>query len=37
MNTIPLSDREKADLIAFLKEGLSSEAYPQIAPPPLPQ
>ncbi|MEQ8785517.1 MAG: cytochrome c peroxidase [Pirellulaceae bacterium] len=32
-----LSDQQKADLITFLKEGLSSPDYPDVAPPPLPK
>jgi cytochrome c peroxidase len=31
-----LTAAEKADLVTFLKEGLSSPDYPDIAPPPLP-
>ena len=31
-----LTDQEKADLLTFLKEGLSSESYPDIEPPKLP-
>lgn len=33
---LKLSAREKQDLVTFLKEGLTSEAYPNIAPPKLP-
>jgi cytochrome c peroxidase len=33
---LKLTSDEKADLIAFLKEGLSSDDYPDIAPPKLP-
>jgi cytochrome c peroxidase len=32
-----LSDQEKADLVTFLKEGLSSDSYPEHAPPDLPE
>jgi cytochrome c peroxidase len=34
---LKLSPQEQADLVTFLKEGLSSEHYPNIAPPELPQ
>jgi cytochrome c peroxidase len=34
---LKLSEEQKADLIAFLKEGLSSPDYPEIAPPELPK
>jgi len=34
---LKLSDQEKADLVVFLKEGLSSKDYPNIKPPQLPQ
>jgi cytochrome c peroxidase len=34
---LKLSPQEKADLVAFLKEGLSSEHYPDITPPALPE
>lgn len=34
---LKLSDEQKADLVTFLKEGLSSEDYPDIAPPQLPE
>ena len=37
MNVFPLSDREKADLVVFLKEGLTSDTYPLVQPPELPQ
>ena len=37
MNVFPLSDQEKADLVTFLKEGLSSDDYPDIQPPELPE
>ena len=33
---LKLSDQQKADLITFLKEGLSSPDYPEIEPPKLP-
>jgi hypothetical protein len=33
---LKLTAEEKADLITFLKEGLSSPDYPDIAPPKLP-
>ncbi len=32
-----LTEQQKADLIVFLKEGLSSDEYPLVAPPPLPE
>ncbi len=31
-----LTDQEKADLVTFLKEGLTSKVYPKIEPPQLP-
>jgi cytochrome c peroxidase len=34
---LKLTDEQKADLIVFLKEGLSSPDYPDIAPPALPK
>lgn len=34
---LKLSDQEKADLVTFLKEGLSSGNYPNHAPPKLPE
>jgi cytochrome c peroxidase len=34
---LKLTPEEKGDLITFLKEGLSSEHYPDIAPPKLPE
>jgi cytochrome c peroxidase len=34
---LKLTGREKQDLITFLKEGLTSDAYPEPAPPPLPE
>ncbi|MEX0585759.1 MAG: cytochrome-c peroxidase, partial [Pirellulales bacterium] len=34
---IKFTPEEKADLITFLKEGLSSDSYPDHAPPELPQ
>ena len=37
MNVFPLSDQEKADLVVFLEEGLSSDSYPLVKPPKLPQ
>ena len=33
---LKLTTQEKADLVTFLKEGLSSSEYPDIAPPKLP-
>ena len=36
MHQLKLSPQDKADLVIFLKEGLSSESYPDIAPPKLP-
>ena len=37
MNVFPLDDREKSDLVAFLKEGLTSGSYPAVSPPKLPE
>ena len=37
INIIPLSDQEKQDLVTFLKEGLTSDDYPEVEPPALPQ
>lgn len=34
---LKLTDQEKADLVTFLKEGLSSENYPDVEPPALPK
>jgi len=34
---LKLNDQEKADLVTFLREGLSSESYPMVEPPKLPQ
>ncbi|MEZ6110149.1 MAG: cytochrome c peroxidase [Pirellulaceae bacterium] len=34
---LKLSDEQKADLVAFLKEGLASSNYPNIKPPTLPE
>jgi cytochrome c peroxidase len=34
---LQLSAQEKADLVAFLKEGLSSKSYPSVKPPKLPE
>jgi cytochrome c peroxidase len=34
---LKLTAQEKADLVTFMKEGLSSADYPDIAPPKLPQ
>lgn len=34
---LKLTDQEKADLVTFLQEGLSSEDYPDVTPPELPQ
>ncbi len=34
---LKLTDEEKQDLVTFLKEGLSSESYPHIDPPALPE
>ncbi len=34
---LKLSEQERADLVTFLKEGLSSESYPDIEPPTLPK
>ncbi len=34
---LKLSQQEAADLVKFLKEGLSSESYPNVKPPKLPE
>jgi cytochrome c peroxidase len=34
---LSLTDQQKADLVTFLKEGLSSPSYPDIEPPKLPE
>jgi len=34
---LKLTDQQKADLVTFLKEGLASPDYPEIAPPKFPQ
>ena len=34
---LKLPDQDKSDLVVFLKEGLSSPDYPDIAPPALPE
>jgi len=34
---LKLSDQDQADLVTFLKEGLSSDTYPDIEPPELPK
>jgi len=34
---LKLTDQDKADLVTFLKEGLSSESYPLVEPPELPK
>ena len=34
---LKLTAEQKADLVTFLKEGLSSPDYPEIAPPKLPE
>ena len=34
---LKLTAEEKADLVAFLKEGLSSPNYPDVAPPEFPK
>lgn len=34
---LKLSDQQKADLVTFLKEGLSSSSYPDVKPPKLPE
>jgi cytochrome c peroxidase len=36
MHQLKLTPQDKADLVVFLKEGLSSESYPDVAPPKLP-
>ncbi|MEQ8846779.1 cytochrome c peroxidase [Botrimarina sp.] len=33
LNVVPLTEQEKSDLVAFLKEGLTSSNYPAIAAP----
>jgi cytochrome c peroxidase len=37
ISPLHLTGEEKADLVTFLKEGLSSSEYPDVAPPKLPQ
>ena len=37
MFPLKLTAREKADLVVFLREGLSSKDYPAVAPPKLPE
>jgi cytochrome c peroxidase len=37
LTPLKLTDQEKADLVTFLKEGLSSPDYPDVEPPELPQ
>ena len=37
MNVFPMTDKEKADLVVFLKEGLSSYHYPEVSRPNLPE
>ena len=34
---LKLTDQKKADLVTFLKEGLSSPDYPDVEPPKLPE
>ena len=34
---LKLTAQEKSDLVTFLKEGLSSESYPDVEPPELPK
>ncbi len=34
---LKLSEQDKADLVTFLKEGLSSSTYPEVEPPDLPE
>jgi cytochrome c peroxidase len=34
---LKLTAEEKSDLVTFLKEGLSSESYPDVEPPELPK
>ena len=34
---LQLTAEEKADLVTFMKEGLSSASYPMVAPPKLPK
>ena len=36
INTLLLSDKEKVDLVVFLEEGLTSNSYPTVVPPELP-
>jgi cytochrome c peroxidase len=36
INVLAMTDDEKRDLVTFLKEGFSSDAYPRIAAPSLP-
>ena len=37
MKKLELTDREKKDLVTFMKEGLASETYPDVEPPKLPE
>ena len=37
MRPLDLTDQEKADLVTFLRKGLSGDSYPLLKPPPLPQ
>ena len=37
LNIVVLTDQEKQDLIVFLKEGLTSDDYPEVMPPSLPE
>jgi cytochrome c peroxidase len=37
INALPLSEQEKADLVTFLKVGLTSESYPEVELPVLPK
>ena len=36
LNIVPLTEQEKADLVEFLREGLTSDDYPEVERPPLP-
>ena len=36
LNIVPLTDQERDDLVEFLRVGLKSDDYPDVAPPRLP-
>ena len=37
MNVFPMNKKDRADLVLFLKDGLSSYQYPVVSPPNLPK